>query len=179
MSERKKGGPALLLGCLLVVGCGKGTDPAGDKLGAGDRGGGDKDKYLLKAEPAGSKGVLAVRKEARDGDEVVVVGRIGGRRPFTGRASFTIVDPSLKPCNEREDDACPTPWDYCCDTPQDLARATVLVKFVDDQGKTLADDVEKSLGLKPLQTVMVKGKARVGKEGGLTAVVAEGLYVKP
>jgi hypothetical protein len=51
-------------------------------------------KYLLPSEPAGAKGVIDVRKDAKDGEEVVVVGRVGGSStPFTpGRTSFLIVD---------------------------------------------------------------------------------------
>src|SRR4051794_39087610 len=65
---------------------------------------------VLAAEPAGAKGVIEVRKSAKDGDEVVVVGRVGGSvRPFTeGRSSFLIMDPSLPPT-----ETCSTPWDYC------------------------------------------------------------------
>ncbi len=61
-------------------------------------------KFLLAAEPAGAKGVIDVRKEAKDGDEVVVVGQVGGdKQPFTeGRASFLIVDPSLQACTRTD-----------------------------------------------------------------------------
>ena len=62
--------------------------------------------------------VIAVRKDAKDRQEVVVVGRIGGRvNPWIkGAAAFSIVDRSLKPCNEIEGDTCKTPWDYCCES---------------------------------------------------------------
>jgi hypothetical protein len=131
---------------------------------------------VLAAEPPGAKGVLDARKESKDGDAVVVVGRVGGStKPFTGRASFTIVDPSLKVCTE---DGCPTPWDYCCEDPDDLARATALVKFVDGQGKTLAADARALLGLKEMQTVVVRGTARRDQAGNLT-VLADGLYRRP
>src|SRR5262245_22578280 len=54
-------------------------------------------KYLLDREPAGTKGVIDVRRAAKDGDEVVVVGKIGGQvDPWYARqAGFTIVDPSI------------------------------------------------------------------------------------
>src|SRR5438270_304889 len=72
-------------------------------------------KYLLAAEPAGAKPVKEVRGAAKDGEEVVIVGRIGGSaKPWIdGRAGFQIVDPSFTPCNEKEGDTCTTPWDYC------------------------------------------------------------------
>ena len=102
-----------------------------------------KAKYLLASEPAGAKGVKETRQQAKDGDEVVVVGRIGGSvKPFTGRAAFTIVDLKYKACSDREGDNCETPWDYCCESPDELAKGTVLVKLVDSAGKTLPDDAK-------------------------------------
>src|SRR5262245_40379084 len=83
--------------------------------GCGDGGAShvDGSKYLASSEPAGAKDVIDVRKDAKDGDNVVVVGRIGGDVDpwIQGSAAFSIVDRSLKPCNEREGDSCKTPWD--------------------------------------------------------------------
>src|SRR4051812_30404773 len=135
--------------------------------------------YRLDAEPAGAKGVQEVRQDAKDGDEVVIVGRIGGStKPFTGRAAFTIVDPVLKHCGENPGDTCSTPWDYCCVGKEDLAKATVLVKVVDENGKTRPEDARTFLGVKELQTVVVHGKAKRDEAGNLT-VAAAGLFVRP
>jgi hypothetical protein len=72
-------------------------------------------KYLLDSEPEGAIGVIKTREEAADQDDVVIVGRIGGRdKPFIkDRAAFSIVDPSLKSCAEIGSDNCPKPWDFC------------------------------------------------------------------
>jgi hypothetical protein len=122
--------------------------------------------------------VIDVRKDARDGDEVLVVGKVGGeKRPFVkDRAAFTLVDLSLKSCDEIPGDNCKTPWDYCC--APGLAEARLLVKFVDDQGRTLPTDARQLVGIKELQTVVVRGKARRDDSGNLT-VVATGLHVRP
>src|SRR4029078_4558473 len=74
------------------------------------------DKYIVTEEPKDAQTVLDTREKAKDKDDVVVVGRIGGRKnPWVkGAAAFSIVDPSLKACNERPGDTCHTPWDYCC-----------------------------------------------------------------
>lgn len=71
--------------------------------------------YLLKSEPKDAAGVIQVRKDAKDAEEVVIVGRIGGsENPWIkGRAAFTIVDTSLKSCKECGSHDCPKPWDYC------------------------------------------------------------------
>jgi hypothetical protein len=135
-------------------------------------------KYLLASEPAGAKSIIEFKKEAKDGEEIVIVGRIGGsEKPFTGRAAFTIIDRKYKPCNEIEGDNCPTPWDYCCTPPDELAKATVLVKLVDSAGKTLPDDAKAMLDIKELQTVVVKGQVR-RDEGNSISVIASGIYIK-
>jgi len=75
----------------------------------------DGSKYLLNSEPDGETGVIKVREEAKDQDDVVIIGRIGGNEnPWVdGRAAFLIADPSLKSCAETGCDDCPKPWDYC------------------------------------------------------------------
>jgi hypothetical protein len=132
-------------------------------------------KYLLDAEPAGAKGVLETRKEAKDGEEVVLVGRIAGSvKPFVeGRASFSVTDLSIKPCDVGEN--CPTPWDCCCTPREVLLPATAQVKFVGGDGKTLGVGARELLGVKELLVVVVKGKASRDDAGNLT-VVASGLY---
>ena len=96
---------AAALMVVLLVGCGQ--DKSNGQI--------DGSKYLLSQEPEGATGVHDVRATAKDDDEVVVVGRIGGmENPWVeDLAAFSIVDPALKPCNEMGDDACPKPWDYC------------------------------------------------------------------
>jgi hypothetical protein len=135
-------------------------------------------KYLLTAEPADAKSVQATRKDSKDGDDITLVGRIGGSEsPFvSGRASFTIVDTKLVPCSERPGDSCPTPWDYCCDAA-DLPTSTAAIKIVDDSGATLPVDAKTGFGLKELQTIVVKGKAKRDEAGNLS-VLASGIFVK-
>lgn len=166
--------PAFLL-LALAAGCSRnGGTPAPDY-------GPLREKVLLPKEPEGAKGVLAARKAVKDGDAVVVVGRIGGDKHQTfikDRASFTIVDPSLVPCNEREDDECPTPWDYCCDPPEVIREASAFVKFVDDNGETIAADARELFRVKELQTVVVRGRAKRDEAGNFT-VLADALHVRP
>lgn len=136
------------------------------------------DKYVLSEEPKDAQTVLTTREKAKDKDDVVVVGRIGGRKdPWVkGVAAFSIVDPSLKACNERPGDTCPTPWDYCCEA--DLAKATVFVTVIDGKtGKTLKEDARETLKLHELDTVVVEGKAQRDKKGNLT-IAASKLFVR-
>jgi hypothetical protein len=132
-------------------------------------------KYLLESEPPGAKGVLETRKEARDGDEILMVGHIAGsKKPFVeGRASFSVLDLSIKPCPA--DEGCPTPWDCCCTPPDQLRAATVQVRFAGDDGKTLGVGAKDLLGVKESMVVVVKGKASRDEQGNLT-VIASGLF---
>jgi hypothetical protein len=119
--------------------------------------------------------VKAARIAVKEGENVVVVGRIGGdRNPWIeGMAAFTIVDLALKPC----EDGCAAPWDYCCDLA-DLPASKVVVKIVDNQGRAVLIDSRKLLGVKELQTVVTQGKAKRDEAGNLT-VLASGVFVRP
>jgi hypothetical protein len=132
-------------------------------------------KCLLPTEPAGAKGVIAVRESAKDGDEVAVVGQVGGaEKPFTeGRANFMIVDPSLKPTSK-----CDCPWDFCDYPKKKLDKARLNVKLVDGEGKTLRAGARAMFGIKELSTVVVKGKVRRDDKDNVV-VVASGVFVRP
>ena len=93
---------AVSLGLIVAIGCSTESTPVGSK-------------YLLNREPDDGATVIKVRAEAKNLDDVVVIGRIGGSaNPWVlGRAAFSIVDPSLKSCTECGSDGCPKPWDYC------------------------------------------------------------------
>ncbi|MSQ96853.1 MAG: hypothetical protein EXR98_20185 [Gemmataceae bacterium] len=166
-----------MVAAAVIVGCTK-TEPGPKNLPDPKAAGDARAKYLLASEPAGAKGVKEIKQQAKDGDEVVVVGRIGGSvKPFTGRASFTIVDLSFKPCNEIEGDSCETPWDYCCDAPDELAKGKVLVKLVDAAGKTLPEDAKELLSIKELQTVVIQGQMRKGEDNSVSVVV-NGIFIR-
>lgn len=174
MNAMRSSGYFMLLVALgFVTGCSESADiSTGRPSTEGSR-------FLLAKEPAGALGVREAVKQATDGREVVVVGRVGGEvNPWVdGIAAFTIVDISLTPCNERPGDSCPTPWDYCCDL-DDLPTSSAAIKLVDERGKVVAESAQKMLALKELETVVVHGKAQRNAEGGLV-VLADGLFVKP
>ena len=134
-------------------------------------------KWLLKEEPSGAKNVTEVRASAGDAQDVVVVGRIGGSQsPLTkSLAAFLIVDVVAKPCNELPGDTCATPWDYCCEA--DLPGKTLPVRVYDDKGEIMATDARTLLGLKELDTVVIRGKTKRDASKNIE-IVAEGVFVK-
>jgi hypothetical protein len=169
----------LFVTCVLILAVAAGCNSTtGTIAGAPSVDSATASQYLLSSEPSDAKSILDLKTSAKDGEEITLVGRIGGSTsPFVaGRASFTVVDTSLTPCNERPGDSCPTPWDYCCDTDR-LADGTAVVKVIDADGKTLDKDAEQDLGMKALQTVIVKGKAKRDEAGNLT-VLAPAIFVK-
>ncbi len=167
--------PASLL-TVWLAGCNQ-PNASPPKVAADTPSAAPKSGLLLADQLVDAKPVGDVRESAEDGAEVAIVGRIGGdANPWVeGRAAFTIVDPKLEPC--QPDEGCPTPWDYCCSTDL-LPKNRALVKFVTAEGDTLEEDARKLLGVKELQTVVVKGKAKRDETGNLT-VLAEGLFVVP
>ena len=134
--------------------------------------------YLLTSQPADPLEVKELLGQAKDGDEVMVIGRIGGElMPWVeGLAMFNLVDSSLVPCNEIPGDECPFPWDYCCDP--NVAASRTLVEIVDKKGSTVAEDARRLLGVTELQTIVVKGTARKDGDGNVT-LIATGIFVKP
>lgn len=156
----------VILGVAFAAGCGQSAAPP--KV--------DGTPFLLAEEPAGALSVVDARKDAKDGEAVLLVGRIGGSvKPFVaGRATFTIVDSALKPC--APDCGCKTPWDYCCDTDA-LPKSTATVKVVAADATPVAADARALLGVKELQTVVVRGTAKRDSAGNLT-VLATGVFVR-
>jgi len=172
----------VVAGGLFVAGCGSSAStapvsPAASASAAGPSAEGK--AFLLAAEPAEATAIVDAKANAKSDDDVVVVGRIGGDvNPWVeGRAAFSLVDLSLKACSDIPGDGCPTPWDYCCETDK-LGKARTLVKFVGADGKPLASDARQLLGVKELQTLVVKGKAHRDDAGNLT-ILASGIYVRP
>lgn len=129
---------------------------------------------LVQAKPEGAKQVAVSREQSKDGDEVVVIGQVGGEeKPFIdGVAAFTLVDMSLPACT----DGCATPWDFCCDLDK-LPTHKLLVKVVDERGKAIATDARELLAIKELSTLVVKGKAKRDEAGNLT-VLATNIFVE-
>ncbi len=131
--------------------------------------------------PAGAKDVTAVKKDAKDGDAVVIRGTIGGREePIAkGRAIMTVLDPSVTTCDTMPGDACKTPWDACCEPSEKIAANSATVQVVDATGKPLAANLESIAGLKPLSKVTVSGTAKRAPGSDVLIVEAKQIHVTP
>jgi len=138
----------------------------------------DTARYLLPEEPDGAVGVMIAREEAKDQDEIVLVGRIGGQKNpwIEGRAAFLMIDAAMTIVADgemsEEGQVC---MDDCCASLR--TECTTLVKVVDDQGSVLAVDARKLLNASENDMVVVKGRVQRDEEGSFS-VAANGVYVR-
>lgn len=136
---------------------------------------------VLASAPIGEpKSILLMRSSAKPGDEVTLSGRImGNAQPFVeGRAVFILGDPKvLTACNDVPGDKCETPWDACCDSPEDKKRATATIQIVGADGRVIKEAIEGVGGLKKLATVTVTGKVADGSSADLMLVNATAIRV--
>jgi hypothetical protein len=133
---------------------------------------------FLTTEPKDAKPVEDAKKAAKPGETIVVRGRVGGSAdPFVaGRTVFTIVGPGLKSCAENPGDSCKTPWDYCCESTEDIAAHAATVQVVDAAGAPVKADIKGQSGVKELTDVIVVGKVAQA-DGKVLVVNATGIYV--
>ncbi|MBC7833584.1 MAG: hypothetical protein H7Y88_00605 [Phycisphaerales bacterium] len=136
------------------------------------------ESLFLAAAPEGAKDVKAAKAGAKQGDQVVLVGRIGGREePFVAhRAIFQLVDPAMPACSDNAADTCKTPWDYCCEDPADVSASSATIQVVDPSGAPLKIDLKDAHGLKPLSRIIVVGTVASADAGNIV-VNATGIYV--
>lgn len=158
--------------CLLALGC-----SSSNESGAPSASQSDTSPYLAASEPEQAMPVGVARERVEDGQEVSVIGVIGGsREPFVdGLAAFTIVDPKVPSCVDEE--GCPTPWDYCC-TQDQVKDNIATVKIVDGSNAPVAKSAKELLGVSELSTVVVSGIASRDGQGNLS-LAATKVFVRP
>jgi hypothetical protein len=132
-------------------------------------------EFHLAAEPEGAVEVLDAKDQAKDGEPIVVVGRLGGGlTPWVdGRAAFLLVDTRILPACD-EDSECETDCAFCA---KEMMAASTMVKFIGNDGKVLPVDARTLLGVKEEETVVVQGVANRDKEGNVS-IAAKGIFVR-
>lgn len=151
----------LAVAALLLVSCG--SDAATEDAKSYDP---RLEAFWSTTSPENPSHVLDVRESGQDGTDVVVRGRV---KDFVdGRAVFTVTDSALQPCDPEE--CCPTPWDYCCNSPDTIAEHTLTVELHGDDGRLIRSGLEGFHGLDHLQFVTVTGKVKRDDQGNVTLV---------
>jgi hypothetical protein len=121
--------------------------------------------FAVDARPSDAQPVLAVRANAKPGDQVVISGRV---KDFVdGRAAFTLIDPSLPSCDEEGPmKTCDTPWDFCCTDIKVINQASATVELRDASG-VLKTGLAGYRGFDHLTPTVVVGKLESDKAGNL------------
>lgn len=146
--------PVLIACVLTVAACNKpentlNTNPSSQLLA------------VMDAETTGSpRTIHDARLAVSPGDTVTVTGWVmGNAQPFVNdRCVFVLGDPDIiTPCNLRPDSPCKTPWDTCCDEPDDIRLATAIIHVVDAEGQILNEGIEGVRGVDKLAKLKVTG----------------------
>lgn len=129
--------------------------------------------WLLTSAPEGAISITDAKASAKEGDTVVIKGRIGGRHsPISDESAvFTVVDLELSYCGQHSDDGCPTPWDYCCETPETLGSNSATVQVVGDGIMNPAE-----AGLEPLDEVVFIGTVGPRPDDQVLIIRATGVF---
>lgn len=129
--------------------------------------------WVLTSAPVGDVSVKEAKASAKEGDQVVIRGRIGGRHAPMSNDSpvFTIVDLGLEYCGQTTEDKCGTPWDYCCEMPSTIASNSATVQVEGD-----SVDLD-AAGLEPLDEVVLIGTVGPRPDEQVLTIRATGVYV--
>lgn len=139
------------------------------------------ENLFVKALPAGAMvSPIEAKKTAKVGDTITITGRVGGSgEPFVAdRAVFTIVGEALPACSDNPDDHCSEPWDYCCETKEEITAHSATIQVVDDKGRPVRTGLKGQNGIAELSEVTVTGKVVQADEKTLV-INATGIYVNP
>ncbi|QTN33182.1 hypothetical protein HZ994_12945 [Akkermansiaceae bacterium] len=119
------------------------------------------ERFFTDEPIADARQITAVRATVKPGDGITLTGLVMGRTKVfvDGRASFVLGDrTTLTPCSDMgEDDHCPTPWDACCDSKEDLLNGIASIQIVGEDGRVLSGNIKGTKGLKELSKVTVTG----------------------
>jgi len=164
--------PLLAAALTLLAGC-NGSDQdaaAGTNTGTGHST--PPAAWILTSAPEGAVSVSEAKANAKEGDLISIHGRIGGRvDPMSPDSPvFTIVDLQLEYCGQHTDDACTTPWDYCCETPETIGSNTATVQLVSDS------DINPTTSLEPLDEVILQGTVGPRPNERVLTIRATGVY---
>ncbi|MFT4511588.1 MAG: hypothetical protein ACI89X_000634 [Planctomycetota bacterium] len=125
----------------------------------------------LAADPGAAISVLQAKK-AGPKKNVIVEGRVYDLTKDW--AIMKVMEVSMDYCGEvNKEEKCPTPWDYCCDNPDDIAANSLLVMAVDDEGETL--QMPAMPGMRLVDKVKITGEL-IKDEHGNFVLIAKGIF---
>lgn len=134
--------------------------------------------WKLAEMPEAAMSVTEAKAAVSEGDAIVLQGRVGGRMdPITPDSGlFLLMDTVVPSCAASDDDHCPTPWDYCCETPASKVANAATVQIRDAEGEPIAFGGE---DLSPLDVVTIVGTVAPRPNNETLVVHATGVFVVP
>ncbi len=155
----------------LVSGCGEQSQTASNSSENPTSTSATPVAWILETQPENAISISEAKASAEEGQEIAIRGRIGGRKvPITeGSPVFTVVDMSLPHCGEIPGDKCGTPWDYCCETAEDITANAATIR--------LASADPRVGGLGELDEVIIKGTVGPRPNAEVLTINATGVYV--
>lgn len=136
--------------------------------------------WLLTAAPDGAVSVTEAKASASEGEPIVLLARVGGRKaPLNeGSAVFTVMDLAIPHCGDNPNDACRTPWDYCCETPETITANSATIQVLGADGQPISESPA-TQGVAPLDEVIVVGTVAPRPSEQVLTVRATGIYRMP
>lgn len=133
--------------------------------------------WVLTSAPESAQSVSEAKSSAKEGEQIVLRGRIGGRKePITvGSPVFTMMDLVIPYCGENSDDGCRTPWDYCCETPETIIANSATIQIVDADGQPISESLA-LLNLKALNEVVIVGTVAPRPSEEILTIRATGVH---
>ncbi len=134
----------------------------------------------LTEPPTGVTPIADLKQTATEGDEVVVHVVVGGRKkPIVDhRAVVAVVDAGVSNQCMLPGDSCDTPWDYCCESPEQLKPHLATIQIVDTENHPLAIDLPRVSEVKPLTVMIVKGKIGPRPDPDTLVINADRIFVE-
>jgi len=163
--------------CLFLAGSLGACGESADKQAAAPEKAEKSPAWLLASLPSNAVDVAKLKSEAKEGDKVVLRGKIGGRmEPMSDDlAAFVVMDNAIPSCADMEEDHCPTPWDYFGETPDSITTNLATVQVVGEDGMPLTLDLTE-YGFEPLDEVVVIGVVGPRPSDEVLTVNAMGVY---
>ena len=133
--------------------------------------------WVLTAAPDGALGVAQAKAIAKEGDEIVIRGTIGGgKHPLSPESPvIRLVDSALYNKCTSGDDHCSTPWDYCCADSDELVAHSATIQLVDAGGEPITESPI-AHGFAGLDDVVVRGTVGPRPNDAVLVVLATGIY---
>ncbi|SHJ39875.1 hypothetical protein SAMN02745181_1962 [Rubritalea squalenifaciens DSM 18772] len=140
------------------------------------------ENIVLKDEPTTAISIAEAKQKPTPGKEVTIKAKVIGRSApiVDGLAVILVGDPEkLTSCDLMPDDHCTTPWDVCCDDPDEIKNHTATIQVLDKDGKLVKNSLRGIGGLKELSYLTISGVIDEKSSKDNLVINASGIYIKP